>query len=248
MKMRPALMLSVFFLTAYCLFGIGTLVAEEAPSPYQLAQQAADDAYDNGAYAKAYRKYLNLARRGDTFSQYRLSYMHFQGQSVDVSWAEAFAWAVLAAQGNNPQLVKYMAALGQLVPEEEGNRATIKAKHYLDRWGDMAIAEDARRGALRELRQCTGSRLGTRCEEVYAMQMPKFWAIGSGQSVSGGRTMNGSTSHSGVGGPVLNTRYYQSVRWGLRDVDHYIEQNAGNVVIGELTSLEDELDSSYQDD
>ena len=93
MKTKPAIILTVFFLTAYCLVGIGVLMAEEAPSPYQLAQQAADDAYDNGAYAKAYKKYLSLARKGDTFSQYRLSYMHFQGQSVDVNWAEAFAWA-----------------------------------------------------------------------------------------------------------------------------------------------------------
>ena len=93
MKTKPAIILTVFFLTANCLVGISALMAEEAPSPYQLAQQAADDAYDNGTYATAYKKYLKLARRGDTFSQYRLSYMHFQGQSVDVDWAEAFAWA-----------------------------------------------------------------------------------------------------------------------------------------------------------
>jgi hypothetical protein len=248
MKLKPAHLLTALLLTVYCTAGIGNLMAEQAPSPYQLSQQAADDAYNNGDYSKAYKKYLGLARRGDTFSQYRLSYMNFQGQSVDVDWAEAFAWAVLSAQGNNPQLVKYMAALGHRVPEEEAKRAAVKAKSYLNRWGDMAIAEDARRGAIQELRQCTGSRLGTRCEEVYSMRMPKFWDIGQvTSSPDGGGAGSGSRSYStgnGVGGPVLNTRYFQNVRWGLRDVEKYIGENGGNVEIGELSTIDDDMGSS----
>jgi len=248
MKMKFLPFLPASLLLAFCLGGSGQLMAEEPPSPYQLAQIAADEAYDRGDYEKAFKKYMNLARRGDTFSQYRLSYMHFQGQSVDVDWAEAFGWAVLASQGNNSTLVKYMAALARLVPEDQAKQATLKARRYLDRWGDMAIAEDARRGAIRELRGCTGSRLGTRCEEVYAMQMPKFWDIGHSHSpFLGDRSTKGSTSYAtgnGAGGQVQNLRYYQNLRFGLLDLERYIGLNGGNVEIGELETIDDEAYSS----
>ena len=45
-----------------------------------------------------------------------------------------------------------------------------------------------------ELRECTGSRLGTRCEEVYAAQMPKFRGINPG---NGSDNVGGSASRSG---------------------------------------------------
>jgi hypothetical protein len=218
-------------------------VADQHLTPYQKSQLEADKAYSDGDFNKAYKKYLRLARKGDTFSQYRLSYMNFQGQGVEVDWNEAFAWAVLASQGNNPELIKYLGGLAREIPEQHHKSAAIKAKHYVDRWGDLAIAEDARRGALQELRQCTGSRLGTRCEEVYSMQMPKFWSVASAATPDGSSLKSGYISAStgnDVGGPVLNTRYYQSVRWGLYDVENYIAENAGNVEIGELEMVDTE--------
>lgn len=226
-----------------CLFTPAGLAAASAPTPYQKAQQEADAAYAGGDFHTAYAKYLALARRGDNFSQYRLSYMHFQAQGVERDMAEAFAWAVLAAQGNNPHLVKYLAALAREVPEAEHKRAALMAERYFDRWGNLAIAEDARRGALREMRACTGSRLGFRCEEVYSMQMPKFWDNGDSHSPFIGRSdeVKGSTSYTtgnGVGGEVLNTRYYQKLRWGVRDIEAYLAANAGNVTIGTLETLE----------
>jgi len=217
-----ALLLSIISMNA---------LAGPEPSLYQKSQAEADEAYAAGDYNSAYRQYLNLARKGDSFSQYRLSYMNFQGQGTDVDMSEAFAWAVLASQSNNRELVKYMASLAREVPEAQHQRAAVKAKHYLDRWGDMAIAEDARRGAIREIRECTGSRLGTRCEEVYSMQMPTFWDIGHSHSpFIGDRSTKGSTNYTtvtGVGGPVQaegqpSLRFvhgigHQRVAWGGTD-------------------------------
>lgn len=236
----------IVLLAAWCLVGISAAIGDEALTPYQKSQMAADHAYAEGDFDTAYKKYLRLARKGDTFSQYRLSYMNFQGQGRKVDWPEAFAWAVLAAQGNNPELVKYLAALAQEVPEDYHDKATRKAEYYFERWGDLAIAEDARRGAIQELRQCTGSRLGTRCEDVYSMGMPKFWDIGynHGPFLGLGSVTKGSTSYTtgnGVGGPVLNTRYYQALRWGARDVENYIIENGANVEIGELELIDDEI-------
>ena len=117
----------------------------------------------------------------------------------------------------------------------------LKAKSYMDRWGHAALAEDALRKAERELRSCTGSRLGTRCEEVYSMRMPKFWNVQPTGTVDQPASTGGYVSTGGgdsVGGPVLNTRYYQAVRWGLRDIEQYIMNNATNVQIGDLETVD----------
>jgi hypothetical protein len=227
-------------LAAALLTSAGLLAAQA--SPYERAQQAADEAYQEADYGKAYRGYLELAKKGDSFSQYRVSYMNFQGQGVDQDWNEAFAWALLAAQGNNPDLVQYLAGLTRELPEEYATSATERASSHMDRWGIVALAEKAAKAAKRELRSCTGSRLGKRCEEVYAMRMPRFWDIGFSHSpFHGDQSVKGSISSStgnGIGGPVLNTRYYQSMRWGVRDIEQYIMNNATNVQIGDLETVE----------
>ncbi len=239
--LAPALMLVLALLSLTAT----PLLAAERLTPYQETQVEADQAYANGDYRTAYGKYQTLARKGDSFAQYRMSYMNFQGQGVETDWAEAFAWAVLASQSNNPVLVKYMAALARELPEDQHRRAAIKAKNYLDRWGDLAVAEDARRGAINEMRRCTGSRLGTRCEEVYSMQMPRFWDTGASHSPFIGQSdeTKGSISSStgnGAGGEVLNTEYYQNMRWAVRDLERYLADNAGNVQIGDLETLGDD--------
>ncbi len=230
----------ICLMTALALSG-GSLQAGQS-SPYARAQEAADEAYAEGDYDKAYDKYLGLAKKGDSFSQYRVSYMNFQGQGVSQNWNEAFAWALLAAQGNNPELVKYLAGLTREMPEAYATSATNTAKGHMDRWGIVALAEKAAKNAKRELRSCTGSRLGKRCEEVYAMRMPRFWDIGFSHSpFHGDQSVKGSIASStgnGVGGPVLNTRYYQAVRWGVRDIEQYIMDNATNVQIGDLETVD----------
>lgn len=227
-------------LAAALLTSIG--LQAQQPTPYERAQQEADSAYAEGDFDKAYRGYLGLAKKGDSFSQYRVSYMNFQGQGVEQDWNEAFAWALLAAQGNNPDLVKYLAGLTRELPEDYATSATERARSHMDRWGIVALAEKAAKTAKRELRSCTGSRLGKRCEEVYAMRMPRFWDIGFSHSpFHGDQSVKGSIASStgnGVGGPVLNTRYYQSMRWGVRDIEKYIMDNATNVQIGDLETLD----------
>ena len=225
------------------LLAVPQVMAAERLTPYQQKQKDADAAFSLGDYKTAYSKYAQLARQGDKFSQYRLSYMNFQGQGVEADMAEAFAWAVLAAEGENPELIKYLGALAREVPVADEKRATLKAKQYLDRWGDLAIAEAARKNAISEIRGCTGSRLGARCEEVHTMQMPRFWTIqGKGLWKDPSNPIIGSASYStgnGTGGEVLNTRYYQALRWGTVDIDDYIESHVGVVRIGDLSTIDD---------
>jgi len=217
-------------------------------SKYHQQQQTADALYEQGEYAKAMKQYLPLAKKGDTFSQYRVSYMYLEGQGMDEEdLIESYAWATLAAQNKQKELEEFRNAVGSLVPLKKHRKALRRVDYYTRKWGNLAIAKDASKGARREIRNCTGSRVGTRCEDVYAMQMPKFWGIspghGGGAAGDGGSAApSGSVSSAygnGAGGATQDVAYYQQLRQSIRDMDRYIQENSGTVEIGEFEVLED---------
>lgn len=227
-----------------------------AESKYHQEQRHADSLYDQGQYEEAMKRYLRLAKKGDAFSQYRVSYMHLEALGEEEEdLIEAFAWATLAAQNRQKELVDYRDAVGSLVPEKYHRKALRRVDYYMRKWGNAAIADDAARGARRELRNCTGSRLGNRCEEVYAMEMPKFWGTtpghgGGSRSVApgvegdgGGAAPSGSVASArtaGSGGAVRDVAYYQQLRARIRALDQYLGEQGGNVELGEFEVLEDE--------
>jgi hypothetical protein len=217
-----------------------------AESQYHAWQKEADSYYEKGDYSAAYKKYLNLAKKGDSFSQYRVSFMNLQAQGVkSEDIVEAFAWSVLAAQNGQPDLVKYRKAVSAMVPENQRRKAERKIDYYMRRWGNIAIAQDAIVGARKQTRDCTGSRLGMRCDEVYAAQMPTFWSTnpGLGDGSDGGSAApSGSVSaaQTGVGGrDGRDLAYYQALRDQIATLNRYIEENTGKVEIGELEVIED---------
>jgi hypothetical protein len=223
------------------------LFANAGQSKYHQQQSYADQLYQNGEYGEAMRQYLPLAKKGDSFSQYRVSYMYLEGQGTETDLIESFAWASLAAQNRDKQLIEYRDKVGSLVPEKQHRKALRKVDYYTRKWGNMAIAEDAIKGARTELRNCTGSRVGSRCNEVYAAEMPNFWGIdpgaGGGSGGDGGSAAaSGSVSSargSGGGSPTRDMAYYEKLRQSIRDLNRHIEENAGTVELGEFEVIED---------
>ena len=216
--------------------------ADQEAKDLNVAERA-DAAYADKQYSKAMESYRVLAQKGDFFSQYRMSFMNLQGEGVLVNYPEAFAWAVLAAESQDQQLQTYFNEVKTRVPEGERDAAQALTEKYLQRYGRMALAIEGRRKADRQLRNCTGSRLGTRCDEVYAMQMPRFWTIspGEGDGVDGGSAApSGSISagQSGVGGAVRDAEHYAELREAREQLDLYISGNTGTVELGELELIE----------
>lgn len=225
--------------------------AEQKTRDQKIAEQA-DAAYADKRYREAMESYRKLAKKGDPFSQYRMSFMNLQGEGVLVNFPEAFAWAVLAAESQNEQLQKYFDEVKALVPEEQRDEAQVLAENYLHRWGRMALAIQARKKADQQLRNCTGSRLGTRCDEVYAMQMPRFWQVnpGAGDGTDGGSAApSGSISAApmGSGGAERDAEHYAELREQRDQLDLYISGNAGTVELGELELVEPE-EQAQEDD
>jgi tetratricopeptide (TPR) repeat protein len=243
------LFLVVFIMLMLALATPATLFAVTKDKDQKTAEQA-DAAYAQKKYSRALKGYQQLARKGDAFSQYRLSYMNLQGEGVDVDYPEAFAWAVLAAESKDEQLEKYYNEVKALVPEDQRDKAQELAEDYLSRWGRMALAIEARRKADEQLRSCTGSRLGTRCDEVYALQMPKFWKINPGDEPAGATAASGSVSESptGSGGATRDAEHYAELREARDQLDRYISNNAGTVELGEFEVIEPAADSSAADE
>ena len=221
------------------------------PNRYLAAQQEADKLYERGDYNDAFKEYSRLAKKGDIFSQYQLSRMYYAGQGTRQEWPEAYAWSVLAAQTGVQEFVDYREALTVLVPEDERKAALRRADYFTRRWGNVAIAAEARDRAKRELRTCTGSRLGTRCEDVYAQQMPNAWGINPGPGTGGsaaprdadaGGSASGSGSLSstagGGGGDGRDIDHYQSLRQSIAALDAYIQRHTCRVELGEFEVLE----------
>ena len=209
----------------------------------QRAAERADELYAEEKFSRAYRTYLQLAKKGDPFSQYRVSYMNLHGQGVEQDVAKAFAWAVLAAETGDENLLKYFGEVKSLVPKSEQAVAQEEAAEYMQEWGKLALAREAHKKAKRIRKDCTGSRVGTRCDEVYAMQMPKFWSIspGVGGGADGGSgAPSGSVSSAvqGGGGESRDADYYRELRNYVAALEQYIQQEGGNVELGEFEVLE----------
>ena len=247
--MRINLLLSMLITLAISLSS--QAATEQAISP---EQQQADDVYARGDYPAAMQQYLALAKEGDDFAQYRVSYMYLEGQGLEPDLVEAYAWAAVAAQGKQAALQEYRDTVASLVPEDDRPKAKRTAEYYTRKWGRDDDADEYARAVNKELRKCTGSRLGTRCEDVEAMDMPHFWAIQSASGEGGGGTAkaSGSTSVStvhGKGSP-RDVAYYQQLRESLRQMNSSIGESAGRVEVHEIERLDEaapEPDSEQED-
>jgi TPR repeat protein len=118
--------------------------------------------YDAGNYEAAYKQYSKLAKKGDVFSQYRMSYMTLMGLGTRADVVESLAWAMVAAESPLDSLKKYRAAVAALVPSDQREKAENKTGTYLRRWsGDKNATEDAMASVYRG--GCTGTRLAKNC-------------------------------------------------------------------------------------
>lgn len=224
-----------------------TLYAQN--SKYNDTQAEADRLFDEGKYRLAYYKYRDLARRGDSFSQYRVSILYLSGKGVDKNLNSAYSWAALAAQSKNEELVSYRNTVFDAIPERDREKAQRQADKLMDRWGNAALAREASKQAKRNLRGCTGSRLGTTCEFVYAGSMPTGVAIAAAGGVTApanGRAASGKgTESQDLSAATRDVEYYQNLRETVKQLDQHIAAD-GNVEIGELEVL-DENDQPPED-
>jgi hypothetical protein len=138
-----------------------TLASSGTDGPFGKAATA----YEQGDYRSAYKQYVKLAKKGDTFSQYRVSYMSLMGLGTGVDPVEAMAWAVVAAELDHETLGRYESAVAAMVPGELRKKAQQRADYYLRRWG-REDRDGGRTLASTSEGSCTGSRLAANCGQA----------------------------------------------------------------------------------
>lgn len=139
--------------------------------PASKAEQA-DQLFDEGQYREAFHAYRELMRLGDTFSRYRIAYMYQHGLGVDRDPVEAGAWAILAAELKNPELLHYRDQLTESLDQQARTRAEERARELIGRYSLPAIARRMAYENRRQLQACTGSRLGTSCNPAGGIGSP----------------------------------------------------------------------------
>ena len=64
----------------------------------EAGMDEANEAYERGDYATAYREWLPLAEQGDAEAQFKLGVMYMNGHGVQQDYAEAATWFGRAAE------------------------------------------------------------------------------------------------------------------------------------------------------
>ncbi len=100
---------------------------------------SASDAYENKAYAKAYKEFKELAVIGNKRAQYNLAVMHLRGEGVAEDITEAYAWAKLAQTEEHPEFQDSLDYIANGLSAEELKVANLKAEELNNRYGDDQI-------------------------------------------------------------------------------------------------------------
>lgn len=147
---------------------VGILLFAAVQTPAVLAntlqenQAEADRHYQQGNFKKAHKSYLKLAKKGDHYSQGRISDMYANGEGKSASLTLAYAWSVLAAESGESQHVSNSDLLLQRT--DDPARAQSSAAKLMKKFGKQAREKKAALMARRERQRrsggCTGTRLG----------------------------------------------------------------------------------------
>lgn len=148
-------------------YAVGIMLFAALQTPVLLANEAkemraeAEQYYGELNYKKAYKLYYKLARSGDRYSQARVSHMYANGEGKSVNFTEAYAWGVVAAEGNEEKLARVNEDLLHLTKNSAA--AEKKAAKLVKKYGKQAQQERLvrmrQRNSHRDTGSCTGSML-----------------------------------------------------------------------------------------
>jgi len=202
----------------------------------QQLQQRADQAYAENNFARAHELYLHLHRIGDKFAQFRLAVMYEDGRHVEQSLVEAYAWSFLAAETGRQALRDYHAQIKARLTPQQLSRARERASAMVAEHGIFAQAIRAQNLLREELKRCTGSRVGNRCDAVSSVSFdcglgadrlpePKCLRIGS------------------MGLPAVAGVFPAQIRQVQNGLRNFIrEYNPGRVELGDFELIPDAND------
>ena len=126
----------------------------------QKIQEDVDVIYEAGDYRRALLIYKDeLAAIGDKYAQYMVGYMTLNGEGVEADPIEALAWYRLAAERDEPLLVRVRAELQAKLSAAEVEASDARFVDLWKRIGDRELILALVRRDLDTLKQQTGTRI-----------------------------------------------------------------------------------------
>ena len=147
------------FIGACILLFAASLVPVAMASELQENQVKADLYYEKGNFSKAYKAYLKLAKKGDHYSQDRISYLFANGKGKSADINQAYAWSALAAESGDEQMMSNSDSLLQRA--DNPAKAQSSADKLIKKYGKKALELKAYKLAMRKEERKSGSCTGT---------------------------------------------------------------------------------------
>ncbi len=213
--------------------GRGNMNAVQA---LQMLQQRADEAYAEADYKRAHKLYLHLNEIGDKFAQFRIAAMYEDGNFVAQDLIEAYGWSFLAAESGRQAFRDYHQQIKARLQPDQMSPARERAGELVAEHGIFVQAIRAQQMLRDELKRCTGSRVGNRCD---AVSSSSFGCGSSADRLPEPKCLRiGSLGLAAVTGAF--PAQIRQVQNGLRDFIR--EYNPGSVELGDFELIADEKD------
>lgn len=123
--------------------------------PLQERQKLADDWFSEREFRRAKKQYAILARLGSKHAQNRLAMMNMNGWGMKKDPVQAWVWAALAAEFNEPQYAHYRDAYWKELTIEQREEAVEELRDQMVRLTDQAVAFQLQTKARQKLRMET---------------------------------------------------------------------------------------------
>lgn len=229
-------------LWTFCLLLCQPLLAQDGAAnmnavlALQQLQQRADQAYTENNFARAHELYQHLNRIGDKFAQFRIAAMYEDGRHVEQSLVEAYAWSFLAAETGRQAFRDYHAQIKARLSSQQLSLARERASELIAEHGIFAQAVRAQNLLREELKSCTGSKVGNRCDAVSSVSFD--CGLGADRLPEPKCLRIGSMGLPAVAGAF--PAQIRQVQNGLRDFIR--EYNPGRVELGDFELIPDAND------
>ncbi len=121
--------------------------------------QVAENHFNNKDYNKAFKASQSLAKRGDQYSQYKISLMYFLGLGVEKDIYKAYGWAFLSNLSNNITYKNNFSSIKNSLSPEQLKVAEQEKVAIFSDYNNVRVSQRIRNAIKKDLPKCTGSRI-----------------------------------------------------------------------------------------
>ncbi|MBV34758.1 MAG: hypothetical protein CMP47_04790 [Rickettsiales bacterium] len=201
----------------------------DLPKVEEGAEKKADEYFEQGDFQAAFKQYLSLAKYGDKYSQYMVSFHYLNGLGVEKDIHQAYGWASLARRSPSPEIKRFYQEVEQAVPDAETQQAEKVKIELYEQYSDLAIAMNLKKMIRNTLPECTGSRIRGNCGFV------RQYCIDSGSQKSLDECLRNVS--------LTNPNVIRALKQDLARTNRFIEHKlatGGSVISTEVESPEQE--------